>query len=469
LAEVINNKKVFSLLEVSRSIQKTIADRYTSSFWVKAEMNKLNFYQHSGHCYPDLVEKQDGKVVAQLRANLWKDDYLRINSDFERVLKEPLKDGVKILILATVAFHPEHGLALRIIDIDPAFTLGDLEKEKLETIERLQREGILASNKQLKLPPLPQRIALISVETSKGYADFLKVLQAANRNWGYAFFHFLFPSLLQGDNAVADLIRQLRRIRQVIHHFDAVAIVRGGGGDIGLSCYNNYNLAREIALFPVPVITGIGHATNETVAELVAFENAITPTQLADFLVQKFHNFSVPLKKSEEQIASLSLGILEDASVQFASEVKLLRSVVKSAVGHHKNQTAMIVQSLSQHARFRIHDEKRSLTAQSDSIRGHATRMMTANDQRVLQLVTALRKGITGQLREKSLTLAAVEQNLYNLSPAGVMKRGYSITHKNGKLVRSAADIEGGDTITTILADGTAASTVQSVNRESNE
>lgn len=259
MPETVNNKKIFSLLEVTSSIQKTLSARYTSSFWVKAEMNKLNFYKQSGHCYPDLVEKQDGKVIAQIRSNLWKDDYMKINNTFLEVLKEPLKDGIKILFLAKVSFDPVHGLALRIIDIDPGYTLGDLEKEKQETIKKLQDEGIFNRNKSLKLPLLPQRIAIISVETSKGYGDFMKVIDG--NPWNYKFFCFLFPSLLQGEKAVEGIINQLTRIKKVINHFDAVAIIRGGGGDIGLSCYNNYQLSKEFALFPIPVITGIGHST----------------------------------------------------------------------------------------------------------------------------------------------------------------------------------------------------------------
>ena len=138
MSEKIADKKVFSLLEVARSIQKTIADRYTSEFWVKAEMNKLNYYSHSGHCYPELVEKQDGKVIAQLKANLWREDYLAINAQFLQVLNEPLKDGIKILFLARINFDPQHGLALRIIDIDPAFTLGDLEKVPGLDLQQIQ-------------------------------------------------------------------------------------------------------------------------------------------------------------------------------------------------------------------------------------------------------------------------------------------------------------------------------------------
>src|SRR5689334_760411 len=141
MPEQINNRRVYSLLEITQSIQRAISSSYTGSYWIKAELNKLNYYRQSGHCYPELVEKQDGRVVAQIKGNLWKDDFARINADFERILKEPLKDGIKILIQATVEYHPEHGLALRILDIDPSFTLGDLEREKQETLDRLQREG----------------------------------------------------------------------------------------------------------------------------------------------------------------------------------------------------------------------------------------------------------------------------------------------------------------------------------------
>src|SRR5690606_36413833 len=192
--------KIFSLLQVANSIRKTLSERYTSSFWVKAEMNKLNLYQYSGHCYPELVEKENGKVIAQMNGILWKTEYLKANKKFLEVLKEPLKDGIKILFLARITFDPAHGLALQILDIDPAFTLGDLEREKQETIDRLKNEGIYDRNKKLPFPILPQRIAIISVETSKGYADFLSVIDG--NPWKYKFFHFLLPSLLKGEKAV---------------------------------------------------------------------------------------------------------------------------------------------------------------------------------------------------------------------------------------------------------------------------
>ena len=177
MADLFNNKPVFTLLQVTTSIQKTLAERYTSTFWVKAEMNKLNHYSHSGHSYPELLEKKEGKVLAQMKANLWATDYHRVNKKFLDVLKEPLKDGIKILFEASISFDPVYGLALRIHDIDPSYTLGDLEKEKALTLQRLVSEQLINRNKLLQLPLLPKRIAIISVDTSKGYADFIKVLQ----------------------------------------------------------------------------------------------------------------------------------------------------------------------------------------------------------------------------------------------------------------------------------------------------
>ncbi len=465
MSEKLNGKQIFSLLEVTKSIQKTIANRYQTAFWVKAEMNKLNHYQRSGHCYPELVEKKEGKVIAQISAILWKGDYQRVNVNFHRVLKEPLKDGIKILFSTTINFDPKYGLTLQINDIDPSFTLGDLEKEKQDTINKLRLEGIFSKNKQLELPVLPQRIAIISVETSKGYADFINVFESASSSWNYRFFQLLFPSLLQGDNAVRTIIAQLRSIRKVIHHFDVVAIVRGGGGDIGLSCYNNYDLAKEIAEFPIPVITGIGHSTNETVAEMIAYENAITPTKLAEFLIQKFHDFSVPIHKAEEKISDQSRRLIRDAKTNFASEVKLLRSVTRNILDQNKNEVMQHAQSLSQQSRFRLRNEKKVLTSAGEDIRRGTYQFCAAKKHHISQLTANLKKDIQRQLEQKTLRLKNLEKNIHNLSPKNVLKRGYSITQLNGKSVRASKQVKEGDSLTTVLYEGSVSSTVKSVDK----
>ena len=172
----MTNKKIYTLKEVSKSIEKTISKRYTSSFWLKTEMNKLNHYSHSGHCFPELVEKKDGVVITQMKSFLWKTDYLRINNQFKSILNQPLKDGINILCFVEINYDLKYGISLKILDIDPSFTLGELEKEKLQNIATLKSLNLFDKQKQIKFPALPKKIAIISVETSKGYADFVKII-----------------------------------------------------------------------------------------------------------------------------------------------------------------------------------------------------------------------------------------------------------------------------------------------------
>ncbi|QEC41489.1 exodeoxyribonuclease VII large subunit [Pseudobacter ginsenosidimutans] len=440
MPENITDRTVFSLLEVQRSIQKTLTDRYGSSFWVKAEMNKLNYYKQSGHCYPELVEKQQGKVIAQLKSVLWREDFVLINKHFLSFLNEPLKDGIKILFQAKLIYDPVHGLSLRILDIDPSYTLGDLEKEKMESISRLVNEGIFDQNKLLPIPLLPQRIAVISVESSKGYVDFIEVLEG--NPWRYKFFHYLFPSLLQGEKAIDTIRLQLARIRKVIHHFDVVAIVRGGGGDVGLSVYNNYELAKAIALFPIPVITGIGHATNDTVVEMVAHANAITPTKIAEYLIQRFHNFSVPVMQATEKITDRARRLILEERNKLRSEVKLFRSVTATVTLEHRSQLMSSVALLKQQAKYLLREHQDELTK--------------------VQLTekTAI------FLKEQNSGLAQLERNINNMSPEKVLQRGFSITLKDGKLIRDAAEVKEGDTLETVLANGTISSTALSIKKQ---
>ena len=462
------DRKIFTLLQVSKSIQKTISNRYGTSFWVKAEMNKLNYYSHSGHCYPDIVEKVNGKVVAQMRCLLWKDDFLKINNNFKRILKEPLKDGIKILFLANIQYNPQYGLSLQIIDIDPSFSLGDLEKEKQNTINTLKQKGIYSNNKMLKMPLLPKRIAIISVETSKGYADFLEILKSYKAEWNYTFFQMLFPSLLQGDKAVPALIRQLRRIKTVRQHFDVVAILRGGGGDIGLSCYNNYELAQEIATYPIPVLSGIGHSTNETVTEMVSHENAITPSKLAEFLIQKFHNFSVPVEKAREKINEKSLRLIEDKKSKFSSEVKSLQNITKHILSQYNNEINQKANTLVQESNFKIRKEKENIKFTNQKIDKNSYRFCLSEQQNINQIGLDLKKEMSTQFKESNLILANIEKNLNNLSPENVLKRGYSITKFKGKSVNSSVQLKEGNILETILYRGKLTSTVKTIEKPKN-
>jgi len=482
-------RTILSLFEVTSDIRSVLSEKYKNSFWVKAEMNKLNHYSQSGHCYPELVEKKDGKIIAQIKSNLWREDYQSANQKFLRVLHEPLRDGVKILFLAKVQFDPLYGLSLRILDIDPSYTLGDLEREKQETIDQLKAEGIFNSNKIIPLTLLPQRIAIISVETSKGYVDFLHVLNNNPRN--YHFFHYLFPSLLQGDSAVDAIIKQLNRIKKVKDHFDVVAIVRGGGGDIGLSCYNNYRLAKEIALFPMPIITGIGHATNETVVEMISYSNAITPTKIAEFLIRKFNEFYEPVRDAEEIIVRCSTEILQQQKSIFQSEIKLFRSVTENVLLENSSQLKSSSNILQYKSTFIVKAENSALSSTQISLRKNIFSFQESNRQRIKQLVLNFKKDALGQIqqsrfrlfqlqgsipekvfsfvRNETDRLNAIKKNVTNLSPENILKRGFSITLKNGKAVKSIYDVGPGDSIETLVSDGKINSEVKSAKFEKDD
>ncbi|PRD48940.1 exodeoxyribonuclease VII large subunit [Sphingobacterium haloxyli] len=414
MPEVIDTKTIFSLLEVSRSIQKTIAERYKSLYWIKAEMNKLNHYSHSGHCYPELVEKKEGKVVAEMRSILWKADYQRINDQFRRLLNEPLRDGITILFQAAISYDPLYGFSLKIVDIDPTFVLGELEREKRESIRKLQAAGIFSANRKLYFPRLPKRLAIISVETSKGLSDFFKIIE---RNpWKYKFEYTLFPALLQGDKSVPSIIRQLANIAEKTEEFDAVAIIRGGGGEVGLSSYNNYQLAKAIAIFPIPVITGIGHSTNETVSEMVAYQNAITPSELADFLIQKFHQFAIPVDEIQNRIIQASKKLFEQ--------------------------------------------EERLLTQFSQSLSWNAKTVLTTHQHNLTTSINHLQLFSRQSLKDRQTLINNIQRLMQLADPKQLLKKGFSITKINGHAITQDTSVKAGDEIETILYDGTLRSKV---------
>lgn len=439
MADTTGERTVFSLEQVARSIQKTIAERYKSMYWVKAEMNKLNHYPHSGHCFPELVEKRDGKVVAEMRSVLWQSDYQRINRQFLEVVREPLKDGITILFQASIHYDPLYGLSLKIHDIDPAYALGQLEKEKQESIARLKKEGLFTLNKQLPFPLVPKRLAIISVESSKGYSDFLQIIQ--KNPWGYKFEYRLFPALLQGDRSVPSIIAQLEEINRVKSDFDVVLIIRGGGGEVGLASYNQYPLAAAIARFSLPVMTGIGHSTNETVSEMVAYQSAITPSELADFLIQHFHNFAEPLTNymrilvnNLPNIIYLQRQLLEKwgGTIQY--------SVSKALAQHH---------SLLQHQQWAVKT-------------GVQAKLQTQHFQ-LDSLSRNLEQGSPRLLKTVKDRLANLEQQVQMLDPIHVLKRGFSITRgADGRALIDPQQVNAGEQITTQLVGGLIESTVTS-------
>jgi exodeoxyribonuclease VII large subunit len=342
--------------------------------------------------------------------------------------------------------------------------LGELEREKQETIARLKKDGVFNLNKTVSLPLVPKRMAIISVQTSKGYADFLKMIDS--NPWGYKFFYFLFPSLLQGDKAAESILYQLNRIRKVIKHFDVVAIIRGGGGDVGLSCFNNYKLAEQIARFPIPVITGIGHATNETVVELIAHKNAITPTELADFLLQRFHNFSVPVQKAEEKLVEKAKRILREEGLRLQNTVRYFRSVTDNILIRSQHEVQHEVRELFQRSTRFLLSSKES---QSDTVYKMRTGTLTfcnVRKQEIKHCVFSLQKDIHAGLKQKDAEIVNISRSIANMHPDNVLKRGYSITMLKGKAITQVRQLRKNDVIETIFADGHIKSEILSIEKK---
>lgn len=439
-----DTRQIFTLQQVVSSIRKTIEERYQQAYWVKAEMHKLNLYP-SGHAFPELVQKENDKIVAQINGSIWNHNFQRINKQFMQVVKEPLKEGTTLLMQVKIAFSETFGLSLQILDIDPNYTLGELQREREETLKKLQAERILNANQQLDFPLLPKRIAVISADTSKGLSDFMKVLD--NNPWGYQFFTMLFPAYLQGDVAVQSIREQLKRIEKVKHHFDIVVIVRGGGGEVGMSCYNNYELCKSIATFQLPVLTGIGHSTNLTVAEMVAFRNAITPTELADFLLQTFHDFSVPVQEARKALRTYSERLLETRKQQFASEVRHFRSAAQLYLSESGSKLMTTSQRFKNEAKTLIVRHREAIGSAEKNTKIIAERTLRQQQELVEDLLKMLPHTSAKATEKNKRDLENLEKIVRLLDPKNVLKRGYSITTYEGKTIHSGMSITPGTQI----------------------
>ena len=440
----MSEKQVFTLQQVVRSIKKTLEDRYTQNYWVKAEMHKLNKYP-SGHAFPELVQKDDNKIVAQITGTIWKQQLERINTKFIEVVKEPLREGTTLLLLVKINYSETFGLGLQILDIDPSFSLGELQKQREETLRKLAKEGLLNLNQKLHFPLLPKRVAIISADSSKGLSDFLQVLQENEKS--YFIFTHLFNAYLQGDVAVQSIISALKKIKRVKDHFDIVIIVRGGGAEVGMTCYNNYDLCKAIAEFPLPVLTGIGHSTNLNVAEMVSFRNEITPTKLAEFLLQTFREFEQETKRLNREMIAHSLQIIDKTKQDFNGQVRVFKHASLRFTDSLKNELNQQIIELKNTTRYFLKNENDAVLSLKNDYRIVTKEIITA-ERNTLSLIS---KPIKGSLlhffERKESDLEQLEKTVNILNPSNVLQRGYSLTLLNGKILSAKNKPNKGDLI----------------------
>lgn len=452
------SKEVFTLKQVAQSIRKTLESRYERTYWVKAEIYKMNLFP-SGHAFPELVQRTDGKIVANLSGVIWKTNYGRISKQFEATVKEPFSEGKEVLMLVKITFSEVYGLSLHITDIDPSYSLGALHKLKLETIDALNKLGILQKNQSLSLS-LPKRIAVISAESSKGLSDFMQVLTASQSQFGIS--TFLFNATVQGDQAVESILQAFNKIERVRQYFDAVVIVRGGGAEVGMSCYDDFKLCKRIAEFPLPVLCGIGHSTNLTVAEMVAYSHAITPSVLASDLLQEFE-----LKLNELHAICTNLNLVQSKLLTnikntFNQTVSKINGVTKWRFERINNQLNTIEQRSIQEAKQIFSFHKQYISSSPIAIQTLVKKSHQIEHHRRTLLQQQLTFTMNRMVDKNGTMIESLEKQVQLMSPSAVLARGFSIARSNGKAVLSKTELRPGSMIQIELSDGTAEAEVKS-------
>ncbi len=405
-----------SLFELNKLIKTVLDKNLEPSYWVVAEIGEMRTNQ-SGHCYLELVEKDENKVVAKARATIWSYTYRNLSTWFEGMTGEPLRAGLKILCNVAIQFHELYGMSINIKDIDASFTIGERAKIRKQVIDQLVQDGVFDMNRELPLPLVPQRIAVISSPTAAGFGDFMD--QLSGNQYGYEISVQLFKAIMQGDKAAESIISAIHEVHQRMDNFDVLVIIRGGGSQVDLDCFDNYDLASHLAQFPLPVISGIGHERDETVADLVAHTKMKTPTAVAEFIISGINAYE---RRIEEGFST----IYNFANQQFMS----FDQTLDNAALRLKSVTNETHQFLG----FKIEELTQKLSRVSDKV-------LTKNEERL-------------SLAEKSIKL---------LDPETILKRGYTLTLLNGKRV-TKKNIKKGDSIKTLGSDIEITSTVDKIN-----
>ena len=405
-----------SLYELGRLIRLTLREGLPDAYWVQAELSEVR-EAYNGHCYIELVEKAErgNALLAKARGTIWANVYKMLKLYFESATGQAFTAGIKVLLQVSVEYHELYGLSLTVHDIDPTYTLGDMARRRREIIAQLEEEGVLTLNKELPMPVLPQRIAVISAAGAAGYGDFCD--QLMGNPYGFVFYPKLFPAVMQGDRVEETVIAALDRIADERESWDVVVIIRGGGATSDLSGFDTYALAANCAQFPLPIVTGIGHERDDTVLDMVAHTRVKTPTAAAEHLIA--------------------------ALVEAATRLDGLTADVATGITNRLHREEKRVEQLAQR-----------LPALFSVI--HANGL-----HRIAQLETRLHTGLQRSLTEQMHRLQLMEKVIEGASPMQILQRGYSITRCDGRVVRNVTDLPEGTVLTTTLAEGEVRSVIR--------
>lgn len=404
-----------TLRELQRRVKSALEGQFALPVWVSAEISEIKV-NYSGHCYLELVEKggDNGVPTAQARAVVWRSHYPRISGYFEAETGQRLAAGIKILAKVLVSYHELYGFSLQITDIDPSYTLGDMERQRQQTIAQLQQDGVWEMNREVPMPTVVQRIAIVSSANAAGYQDFCKELGKSP----YRFELTLFDAFMQGAAAEESIVEALCNVATNLEKFDAVVLIRGGGSRSDLNCFNAYRLCAHVAQFPLPVVTGIGHDKDTSVADMVAHTALKTPTAVAGWLVERMTEVD---------------GWLDYAALQL-----------------HDTTTAA------------MHASEVRLERLSGEVRRLSGELLTRQSLRLEHFTGLLPDAARDFLARQTTRLENAAELIAGRSPERILRLGFAVVRSGGKAVTSAAAVAAGEQIEIEVSDGKINATVKS-------
>lgn len=471
-----------TLSELNSLVKDTLKVAFPEQLWVVAEIGELNV-NRTGHCYIELVEKNTATdvITARSRATIWSWQYRFIQPYFESSTGQELKAGLKVLVSVSVEFHEVYGLSLNIKDIDPAYTLGDMARKRQDIINKLSEEGVFDMNKEIPLADIPSRIAIISSPTAAGYEDFMNQLH--DNAAGFVFYTKLFPATMQGNDAAKSIILALENIYEYETLFDAVVLIRGGGSQMDLSCFDDYDLAFHITQFPLPILTGIGHDKDESISDMVANTQLKTPTAVAEFLIGCMDLIAQGINDLESDFFSEVDKLLKNEAQRLSQALSLFKPLINSRLERTEMQLLQMAKSVKPLVNDVIDQQQFKLIQLNDHLQLGCFSMLKEQQNKLLSLssstsyLSRIKTGKAAQLLEEKLhqltriskrkfekehnKIEWLEKNKQLVDPITILKRGFSITLKNGKAVKNASDLTKDDELTTILYKGKTISTVK--------
>lgn len=425
-----------TLYELNSLVKETIELTFTQQFWVEAELADAT--ERRGHLYLDLVQKDEHSAtpIARASARCWASVWASVRPRFERTTRQRLTAGMKVLLRVYPQFHQAYGFSWIVTDIDPTYTLGDMQRQRQEIIDRLKRDGVFDMQRELTLPMFCQRIAVISSATAAGFGDFCNHLQ--HNDYGFHFAVELFPAIMQGEQVEPTVISALDSINSRIDDFDCVVIIRGGGATVDMSGFNTLLLAENVANFPLPIITGIGHDRDESIIDMISFMQVKTPTAAAAFLIERLLNVSERITAATSSITRCVQEKLEYERIRLtalSTRIPILFSLTKT-------RQLSIIDSLTQRMTAAVQQD---IKQRQHQLQIAAQRLAPAT-QRTMQ--------------QEQHRLQMLTQRTAALDPAAILRRGFSMTLCNGRFVTDASQMKNGDIMETRLANGTVLSRV---------